>query len=58
MEYSEEQALSFRRELSRRRGRNLAVALPGAAAIIAFAAGGGALGLAGNARLVPPLVLA
>ena len=51
------QALAFRREFLRR-SRNPAVVLPGAAAIIAIAAGGGVLGLAGNARLVPPLALA
>jgi hypothetical protein len=58
MDYTEERALAFRREFSRRRGRNLAVVLPCAALIIAFAMGGGALGFTGNARLVPPLVLA
>jgi hypothetical protein len=58
MEYSAEQALAFRQEFSRRRSRNLAVVLPGAAAIIAIAAGGGALGLTGNARFVPTLALA
>jgi hypothetical protein len=58
MDHTEEQALAFRQEFLRRRNRNLAVVLPGAAAIIAFAAGGGVLGLAGNARLVPPVVLA
>ena len=58
MDHTEEQALAFRQEFLRRRNRNLAVVLPGAAAIIALAAGGGALGLTGNARLIPPFVLA